>query len=135
MYTERKENHLTVTVGPRQGKYRNMPTDRQFKIKVLGSAIPETITINGNRAEYEYIGDELALLITIPQTACDQEKNNRKPIPDLHAGIKRRYRFTVQTIQQSNHCFKIPGRRNCIDACYGSNRSYQHCINLLAGTF
>ena len=49
MYTERKENHLTVTVGPRQGKYRNMPTDRQFKIKVLGSAIPETITINGNK--------------------------------------------------------------------------------------
>ena len=36
--------------------------------------IPETITINGNKAEYEYIGDELALLITIPQTTCDQEK-------------------------------------------------------------
>ena len=96
MYTERKENHLTVTVGPRQGKYRNMPTDRQFKIKVLGSAIPETITINGNKAEYEYIGDELALLITIPQTACDQEKTIEiqypTSIPELNDGIVSQFK-------------------------------------------
>ena len=96
MYTERKENHLTVTVGPRQGKYRNMPTDRQFKIKVLGSAIPETITINGNKAEYEYIGDELALLITIPQTACNQEKTIEiqypTSIPELNDGIVSQFK-------------------------------------------
>ena len=96
MYTERKENHLTVTVGPRQGKYRNMPTDRQFKIKVLGSAIPETITINGNKAEYEYIGDELALLITIPQTTCDQEKTIEiqypTSIPELNDGIVSQFK-------------------------------------------
>ena len=96
MYTERKENHLTVTVGPRQGKYRNMPTDRQFKIKVLGSAIPETITINGNKAEYEYIGDELALLITIPQKACDQEKTIEiqypTSIPELNDGIVSQFK-------------------------------------------
>lgn len=96
MVCERKDNLLTVTIAPRKGSYRNMPLNRQFKIKVLGSAIPEAITVNGNKAEYEYIGDELALLITLPETSCSQgntiEIQYPTSIPELNDGMVSQFK-------------------------------------------
>lgn len=96
MACERKDNLLTVTIAPRKGSYRNMPLNRQFKIKVLGSAIPEAITVNGSKAEYEYIGDELALLITLPETSCSQgntiEIQYPTSIPELNDGMVSQFK-------------------------------------------
>ena len=73
-----------------------MPPNRQFKIKVLGSAIPEAITVNGSKAEYEYIGDELALLITLPETSCSQgntiEIQYPTSIPELNDGMVSQFK-------------------------------------------
>lgn len=96
MACERKDNLLTVTIAPRKGSYRNMPPNRQFKIKVLGSAIPKAITVNGSKAEYEYIGDELALLITLPETSCSQgntiEIQYPTSIPELNDGMVSQFK-------------------------------------------
>lgn len=65
---------LTVTIGAREGHYRDMPAERSFKIKILGSVVPEQLTVNGQTVAYEYLGEELALVIPLPEKSCAKEK-------------------------------------------------------------
>lgn len=68
--SERSGNSLTVKIGARKGSYKDMPAQRSFKVKVVASAVPERVTVNGTEAEYEYDGQNLALIIDVPQTDC-----------------------------------------------------------------
>ena len=72
--TERAGNTLTVKIGPRKGSYKDMPAQRAFKVKVIASAIPEQVTVNGEKAHYEYDGENLTLLINVPKADCTAEK-------------------------------------------------------------
>ncbi|SFF82815.1 TIM-barrel domain-containing protein [Prevotella sp. KH2C16] len=72
--SERVDNRLTVKIGARKGNYKDMPARRQFKVKVVASAIPEQVSVNGTEAKYEYDGENLALIIDVPQTDCAVEK-------------------------------------------------------------
>lgn len=72
--SERVGNRLTVKIGARKGNYKDMPARRQFKVKVVASAIPEQVSVNGTEAKYEYDGENLALIIDVPQTDCAVEK-------------------------------------------------------------
>ena len=73
--SERSGNMLTVRIGARKGSYKDMPAQRRFKVKVLASAIPEQVSVNGTEAKkYEYDGENLALIIDVPQTDCAMEK-------------------------------------------------------------
>ncbi len=65
---------LTVTIGAREGHYRDMPAERSFKIKILSSVVPEQFTVNGQTVAYEYLGEELALVIPLPEKPCAKEK-------------------------------------------------------------
>ena len=70
----REDGVLTVTVGARSGEYRNMPAARRFAVKVLASAAPAEVTVNGSPAEWSYDGGEFALVMEIPETDCAAEK-------------------------------------------------------------
>lgn len=62
----RDGNLLTVTVGKRTGDYRGMPAERKFSVKVLASAAPVSVTVDGAKADWTYLGEEFALVIEIP---------------------------------------------------------------------
>ena len=70
----RNGNEQTLVIGKREGAYKDMPLARPFKVKVLSSLIPQSVTVNGHPAKYHYSGEDFALLIDVPAQACDQEK-------------------------------------------------------------
>lgn len=70
----RNGNLLTVTVGKRTGAYCGMPAERKFSVKVLASAAPASVTVDGAKADWTYLGEEFALVIEIPRTDCAAEK-------------------------------------------------------------
>lgn len=70
----RDGNLLTVTVGKRTGAYRGMPAERKFSVKVLASAAPVSVTVDGAKADCTYLGEEFALVVEIPRTDCAAEK-------------------------------------------------------------
>lgn len=72
--SEKIGNVLTVNIGARKGSYPDMPSNRNFKIKVLASAVPETVTVDGMEVKPVYDGNELTLSIDIPQTDCNLAK-------------------------------------------------------------
>lgn len=111
----REGNTCTVVVGKREGQYDGMPSERTFKVKVLSSLMPESVTVNGQPAGYEYLGEEFALLVDIPVTACDQEKVVRITYPagvsaDLDGllGATRRVARAMEELKyrDAGICFK-----------------------------
>ena len=70
----RNGNLLTVTVGKRTGAYCGMPAERKFSVKVLASAAPVSVTVDGAKADWTYLGEEFALVVEIPRTDCAAEK-------------------------------------------------------------
>lgn len=70
----RSGNEQTVVIGKREGSYKEMPLARAFKVKVLLSLIPLSVTVNGNPAEYTYSAEDFALLVDLPELPCNQEK-------------------------------------------------------------
>ena len=52
-----------------------MPSERNFKVKVLASQAPVNVTVNGENVSYEYLGENLAFVIDVPVTDCSSEKN------------------------------------------------------------
>lgn len=70
----RNANILKVTVGARQGSYEGMPTTRKYSVKVLCSALPEKVTLNGKEIPYRYDAKELALIADLPITAAGVSK-------------------------------------------------------------
>lgn len=70
----RSGNEQTVVIGKREGSYKEMPPARAFKVKVLSSLIPLSVTVNGSPAEYTYSAEDFALLVDLPELPCNQEK-------------------------------------------------------------
>ncbi|BCS85299.1 alpha-xylosidase [Prevotella herbatica] len=72
--SEKVGNTLTVNIGERKGLYPDMPSNRNFKVKVLASAVPEKVTVDGMEIKPVYDGNELTLSIDIPQKDCSIAK-------------------------------------------------------------
>ena len=51
-----------------------MPAQRSYQVKVLASAIPESVTVDGQKQDFVYLNEEFALLVDIPQKDCNREK-------------------------------------------------------------
>jgi alpha-glucosidase (family GH31 glycosyl hydrolase) len=71
---EKNDNQLKVTIAARQGSYQNMPANRKFSVKVLCSAVPADVIVDGKKCEWHYEGNELTLYIDIPETDCAKKK-------------------------------------------------------------
>ncbi len=54
-------NRLEVTIGKSEGGYPGMPAERAFKVKVVGSAIPQSVTVNGKTVKIMYMTETLYL--------------------------------------------------------------------------
>ena len=67
-------NDLTVTIGARQGSYKNMPAERRFSVKVYNRFLPIAATVNGQPAKCSYCGDDFAVIVEVPITDCSVEK-------------------------------------------------------------
>ena len=64
----------TIVIGKRDGQYKDMPESRSFKVKVLSSLVPQSVTVNGQPAKYEYLVKMFALSVDLSVLSCDQEK-------------------------------------------------------------
>lgn len=104
----RNGNEQTLVIGKREGAYKDMPLARSFKVKVLSSLIPQSVTVNGHPAKYQYSGEDFALLIDVPAQACDQEKVVKIVYPsekvDLNGllGASRRIAKSVEQLKYRN---------------------------------
>ena len=77
-----------------------MPSARRFKVKVVASAVPESIMINGQKADFEYDGNNLTLIIDVPETDCSVAKKINITYPqdalDVADGTIGRFRRIQQ---------------------------------------
>ena len=104
----RNGNEQTLVIGKCEGAYKDMPLARPFKVKVLSSLIPQSVTVNGHPAKYHYSGEDFALLIDVPAQACDQEKVVKIVYPsekvDLNGllGASRRIAKSMEQLKYRN---------------------------------
>ena len=84
-------NTQTITISPRTGSYEGMPAERNYKVKVVASYAPESVTACGQKVDYTYLAEDLAFVIDIPCTDCNAEKTvkitYRKENPFIVDGI------------------------------------------------
>jgi len=96
------DNTQTVTIAPRKGSYEGMPAQRNFKVKVVASAAPASVSVNGQEISYEYDGYDFAFTIDIPVTDCAAEKTiviTYDADPALADGIKGLSRRMARSIE------------------------------------
>ena len=87
MQSKRVGNRLEVTIGSRKGEYPGVPAERGFRVKVVSSAIPQSVTVNGKTADYIYDGNSLSLLVDIPVTDAKCEKQVVITYPEQTADL------------------------------------------------
>lgn len=98
--THSADGTLCVKIGARKGKYSGMPSRRQFRLKLVASAVPEKLTVDGKQTDFEYDGNKLSLLVNIPETDCSKEKvveiSYAKDAPVLTDGLIGKFRHIQQ---------------------------------------
>lgn len=100
---QRQGNNLTVSVGARQGQYEGMPSSRALKVKVMASAVPTRVTVNGRPAHYHYDGSQLALIIDLGKADCAEAHMVEITYPadaaNVADGLLGRMRHITQAIE------------------------------------
>ena len=95
----------TVTIAPRNGSYEGMPSQRNFKVKVIASAAPASVTVNGQEVSYEYDGYDFSFTVDIPVTDCSAEKTvvikyDADPaLADSIKGLSRRMARSIEALK------------------------------------
>ncbi len=109
--SSRRGNIHKIVIGGRRGSYRNMPSDRNFRIKLLSAACPASVTVNGEVAEWSFDGMDIAVLVDVPQTLCDAEKvveieysENSAVLNGLKGAAKRSYE-AIYDLKRNNEDF------------------------------
>ena len=111
----RNGNLLTVTVGKRTGAYCGMPAERKFSVKVLASAAPASVTVDGAKADWTYLGEEFALVVEIPRTDCAAEKVVCIRYEDAEVdfnGVPAAARRMARAMEESKYHEKTSNRHN-----------------------
>lgn len=98
--THSADGTLCVKIGARKGEYSGMPSHRQYRLKLVASAVPEKVTVDGKQTDFEYDGNNLSLLVDIPETDCSKEKvveiSYAKDAPVLTDGLIGKFRHIQQ---------------------------------------
>lgn len=94
------DSTIAVTIGARKGTYKDMPANRRYTLKLVASTVPASVKIDGAEASYAYDGNNLSVLINIPDTDCAKEKTitiafpkNATPVAD---GLIGKFRHIQQ---------------------------------------
>ena len=99
------EKTQTVTIAPRNGSYAGMPAQRNFKVKVIASAAPASVTVNGHNVPYEYDGYDFAFTVDVPVTDCSAEKviaityEADPALADSIKGMSRRMARSIEALK------------------------------------
>lgn len=98
--THSADGTLCVKIGARKGEYSGMPSRRQYRLKLVASAVPEKVTVDGKQTDFDYDGNNLSLLVDIPETDCSKEKvveiSYAKDAPVLTDGLIGKFRHIQQ---------------------------------------
>ena len=98
--THSADGTLCVKIGARKGEYSGMPSHRQYRLKLVASAVPEKVTVDGKQTDFCYDGNKLSLLVNIPETDCSKEKvveiSYAKDAPVLTDGLIGKFRHIQQ---------------------------------------
>ena len=96
----------TVTIAPREGSYEGMPAERRFKVKVLASAAPVEVTVNGIQVGYEYQDEGLEFVIDVPVNDCAAQKvvkityaSDAPAIANGFVGLSRRMARSIEALK------------------------------------
>ncbi len=96
----------TVTISPREGSYQGMPAERRFKVKVVASAAPVEVTVNGLQVGYEYLDEGLSFVIDVPVNDCAAEKTIKitygsedPSLADGFIGLSRRMARSIEALK------------------------------------
>ena len=84
----RTANHVSLTIGGRQGSFDGMPTTRKWTVKFLGTSsfIPEGITINGEPADSSAISFDAetgTLTVTVSTTNLSAPITINVPLEEM----------------------------------------------------
>ncbi|MBO1363662.1 DUF5110 domain-containing protein [Prevotella sp. A2931] len=100
---QRQGDRLTVDIGARHGTYERMPVSRALKVKVMASAVPTKVTVDGQPARYSYDGSRLALTIDLGNIDCAQRHVVEITYPadaaDVADGLLARMRHATQAME------------------------------------
>ena len=98
--THSAEGTLRVSIGARKGEYSGMPARRQYRLKLVASAVPEKVVVDGKQTDFEYDGNNLSLMVDIPETDCSKAKTIEvvyaKDAPILTDGLIGKFRHIQQ---------------------------------------
>ena len=98
--THSAEGTLRVSIGARKGEYSGMPARRQYRLKLVASAVPEKVIVDGKQTDFEYDGNNLSLMVDIPETDCSKAKTIEvvyaKDAPVLTDGLIGKFRHIQQ---------------------------------------
>lgn len=76
------DDRIKVTVMPRSGSFPGMNKTRNYEVRLPGSAMPDTVWVNGSKVAYSqykkantwwYTGNDLTAYISVPDFACDRK--------------------------------------------------------------
>ncbi len=106
------DSTIAVTIGARKGTYKDMPANRRYTLKLVASTVPASVKIDGAEASYTYDGNNLSVLIDIPDTDCAKEKTvtvtfpkNAAPVADGLIGKFRHIQQGCVALKNSNPGF------------------------------
>ena len=98
--THSADGTLRVSIGARKGEYSGMPAHRQYRLKLVASAVPEKVIVDGKPTDFEYDGNNLSLIVDIPETDCSKAKTIEvvyaKDAPVLTDGLIGKFRHIQQ---------------------------------------
>lgn len=122
MRYQRYSQHMVVTVAPREGSYPDMPAKRQFRVKLVASAVPSRVEVNGQIVPFYYEGETLSVIVDIPEQRCEVNKtiaffftDKAQTIDDGLIGRMKEVRNIVKKEKQRNSQFAIGQRLGELD--------------------
>ena len=63
----------TIVVGRREGRFDGMKAARKLQVKVLPAQAPQSVTVDGRAVDYDYAGEEFAIVVDLGEVPNDRE--------------------------------------------------------------
>lgn len=63
----------TIVVGRREGRFDGMEAARKLQVKILPAQAPQSVTVDGRAVDYDYVGEEFAIIVDLGEVPNDQE--------------------------------------------------------------
>jgi len=105
--SRREGQTLTIQIGSRMGSYKEMPKERTYKIKVAASGMPTSVTVNGKTASFDYDGENLTLMVTLPHVNCNEAQEIQitypENVPVLTDGLLSQMKILKKTMTEMKY--------------------------------